>query len=359
MPAKDARSAELQRRAEGVVRRAGRRPSTTRGAAGSSTRCSSRRAGSFRARSSPAATRTRAPTARSARSARASARPTSRAAWRSASSGRSCRRRSRSSSPAASGRYVAGKDLILAVIGEIGVGGGTNCVLEFVGDGAEALLDRRAPRGREHGRRGGRRDGPLPGRRDDRRLPRGAHGHGRGRRSAPIPTRRSPAGSRSTSSALPPLVARPHSPGNVVPLDEAVGTRIDQVYIGNCANGTMTDLRQAAEVLRGRQVHPDCRVIIVPATAADLPGGARRGPARRVRRGRRDGLDADVRRVLRRRHGRAGRRRDGPSRRRTATSAAAWARPRPRSTSPTRRSPPRRPSRARSSIRRRYPEATP
>jgi 3-isopropylmalate/(R)-2-methylmalate dehydratase large subunit len=65
---------------------------------------------------------------------------------------------------------------------------------------------------------------------------------------------------------LPPLVALPHSPGNVVPLDQATGRKIDQVYIGNCANGTMTDLRQAAEVLAGRSVHRDCRAIVVPAS---------------------------------------------------------------------------------------------
>ena len=51
---------------------------------------------------------------------------------------------------------------------------------------------------------------------------------------------------------LPPLIALPHLPGNVAPVSEAAGVKIDQVYIGNCANGTMTDLRQAAEILRGR-----------------------------------------------------------------------------------------------------------
>ena len=66
--------------------------------------------------------------------------------------------------------------------------------------------------------------------------------------------------------ALPPLVAAPHSPGNVVPLADVLGKPIDQVYIGNCANGTMTDLRQAADVLRGRAVHERCRAIIVPAS---------------------------------------------------------------------------------------------
>jgi 3-isopropylmalate/(R)-2-methylmalate dehydratase large subunit len=65
---------------------------------------------------------------------------------------------------------------------------------------------------------------------------------------------------------VPPLVALPHLPGNVVPLEEARGRKIDQVYIGNCANGTMTDLRQTADILAGRRVHPDCRAIVVPAT---------------------------------------------------------------------------------------------
>jgi 3-isopropylmalate/(R)-2-methylmalate dehydratase large subunit len=65
---------------------------------------------------------------------------------------------------------------------------------------------------------------------------------------------------------LSPLVALPHSPGNVSPIADAIGARVDQVYIGNCANGTITDLRQAAEMLRGRRVNPRTRAIIVPAS---------------------------------------------------------------------------------------------
>ena len=69
------------------------------------------------------------------------------------------------------------------------------------------------------------------------------------RPSAPIPTLSSPAGSVESISPLSAAVALPHLPGNVVPVAEAAERRIDQVYIGNCANGTMTDLRQTAEVL--------------------------------------------------------------------------------------------------------------
>ena len=65
---------------------------------------------------------------------------------------------------------------------------------------------------------------------------------------------------------LSPMVARPPSPANGVPVEELRGTRVDQVYVGNCANGTLTDLRQVAEVLRGRRVAPQVRMVVVPAT---------------------------------------------------------------------------------------------
>ena len=68
--------------------------------------------------------------------------------------------------------------------------------------------------------------------------------------------------------ALEPLVAVPPSPANGTVLSKLVGTKVDQVYIGNCSNGTLTDLRQAASILRGRKVSRDVRVIIVPATNA-------------------------------------------------------------------------------------------
>ncbi len=161
--------------------------------------------------------------------------------------------------------FVSGKDLILAVIAEIGVGGGTNMALEFVGEGAEALsIDERlavsnmaVEAGAETGffpadetvaaYLAGRTDKPwTAGRSDpDAELARRVH---------------------IDLDGLPPLVALPHLPGNVVPVEEAAGRKIDQVYIGNCSNGTMTDLRQTAQILKGRKVHPDCRAIIVPAT---------------------------------------------------------------------------------------------
>ncbi len=67
-------------------------------------------------------------------------------------------------------------------------------------------------------------------------------------------------------SDLPPMVAAPHSPDNVVPAEEFQGTRIDQAFIGSCTNGRLEDLRAAADVLRGGSVAKGTRLIITPAT---------------------------------------------------------------------------------------------
>ncbi|MHB1709088.1 MAG: aconitase/3-isopropylmalate dehydratase large subunit family protein [Thermoplasmataceae archaeon] len=65
---------------------------------------------------------------------------------------------------------------------------------------------------------------------------------------------------------LTPKIAAPYSPANVHDISEFVGTKIDQAYLGNCANGTIGDLREAAEILKGRQVAEGTRLIIIPAT---------------------------------------------------------------------------------------------
>jgi 3-isopropylmalate/(R)-2-methylmalate dehydratase large subunit len=161
--------------------------------------------------------------------------------------------------------WVSGKDLILAVLAEIGVNGGTGNVLEFVGPGAEALTIDERMAVANLAVEAGSETGIFPA--DDTTA-----AYLQGRTDQTWTAERTDDDAEIASTVhidldrLQPLVARPHSPGNVAPLDDAVGTRVDQVYIGNCSNGTMTDLRQAANILRGRQVHPDVRVVIVPAS---------------------------------------------------------------------------------------------
>jgi 3-isopropylmalate/(R)-2-methylmalate dehydratase large subunit len=162
-------------------------------------------------------------------------------------------------------RFVTGKDLILAVIGEIGVGGGTNAVLEFVGPGAEALsIDERLAVA-NMAVEAGSETGLFPA-----DATTAAYLEGRGEDSW-VAERSDPDAEfardvRVDLASLPPLIALPHLPGNVAAVTDVAGTKIDQVYIGNCSNGTMTDLRQTASILRGRSIHRDCRMIVVPAT---------------------------------------------------------------------------------------------
>jgi len=63
-----------------------------------------------------------------------------------------------------------------------------------------------------------------------------------------------------------PMIAKPHTVDNVVPLGSVEGTKIDQVVIGTCTNGRFEDLKIAAAILRNRKIHPKLKLIIVPAS---------------------------------------------------------------------------------------------
>lgn len=67
-------------------------------------------------------------------------------------------------------------------------------------------------------------------------------------------------------SDLQPMLAKPHSPSNGAEISELAGTKIDQAFLGSCTNGRLEDLRLAAEMLKGRRVHPDVRLIVTPAS---------------------------------------------------------------------------------------------
>lgn len=67
-------------------------------------------------------------------------------------------------------------------------------------------------------------------------------------------------------SNLEPQIAKPHRVDNVSPISELIGLPINQAVIGTCTNGRLEDLRIAASILRGRQVHPDVRFILAPAS---------------------------------------------------------------------------------------------
>jgi len=78
-------------------------------------------------------------------------------------------------------------------------------------------------------------------------------------------------------SDLEQQVALPFAPDNVRPLSEALGVRVDQVFIGSCTNARISDLRVAAKVLAGRRVQPGVRCIVIPATNAVYRQALREG----------------------------------------------------------------------------------
>jgi 3-isopropylmalate/(R)-2-methylmalate dehydratase large subunit len=164
------------------------------------------------------------------------------------------------------GPHVTGKDLILAYIARAGVSGATYAALEFTGPVVDRLnVDERMAlcnMAVEAGAKTGIVAADdvtldwLSGRVTDRRLePVLADEGARYAERVAI-----------SVDGMAPLVARPASPGNVAPVDAVRGVAVDQVYVGNCSNGTMTDLRQLCSVLRGRRVARGTRLIVVPAT---------------------------------------------------------------------------------------------
>ncbi len=78
-------------------------------------------------------------------------------------------------------------------------------------------------------------------------------------------------------SAIEPMVACPSQPDNVVPVGAVAGTRVEQVMIGSCTNGSYTDLATFAQALRGLRVHPDVTCVVFPGSRQALEALARDG----------------------------------------------------------------------------------
>ena len=163
------------------------------------------------------------------------------------------------------GPWVSGKDLILYTIGQIGVDGALYASMEFTGEAIEALtMDGRftmANMAIEAGAKAGLFAV------DEKTL---SYVRGRARRDYRVYQADADAKYAQVIewdvSNLEPQVAFPHLPSNTKPLSQVGHVRIDQAVIGSCTNGRLEDLRQAAEVLRGRRVHPDVRCIVLPGT---------------------------------------------------------------------------------------------
>ncbi len=163
------------------------------------------------------------------------------------------------------GPYVSGKDVILHLIGAIGVDGALYQSLEFTGEGVASLeMDDRFTIC-NMAIEAGAKNGIFPV--DEKTLD---YLKGRvDREFTAFEADPDAAYAREVAidlSALRPTVAFPHLPSNTKTVDEAAGRPIQQVVIGSCTNGRLKDLREAAAILKGRKVADGVRCIVIPAT---------------------------------------------------------------------------------------------
>ena len=110
-------------------------------------------------------------------------------------------------------------------------------------------------------------------------------------------------------SAIRPTVAFPHLPENTKTIDEVGDVRIDQVVIGSCTNGRLSDLKAAAEILKGRKVAKHVRAIVIPATQKIYMERDEAGVFGNIHRSGLRGIHADLRAVPGRLYGHFGGRR--------------------------------------------------
>ena len=161
--------------------------------------------------------------------------------------------------------YVSGKDVILHLIGEIGVDGALYQSLEFTGEGVASLsMDDRFTISNMAIEAGGK-NGIFPV--DEKTME-----YISGRVDRPCEAFEADPDTVYAREVvidldtLEPTVAMPHLPENTKVVSEVAGLPINQVVIGSCTNGRISDLRAAAAVLKGRKVAGGVRCIVIPAT---------------------------------------------------------------------------------------------
>lgn len=161
--------------------------------------------------------------------------------------------------------WVGGKDLILYTIGKIGVDGARYMAMEFAGPAIEALpMDDRFTMSNMAIEAGGKAG--LIAVDDITRAYLAEHARRPHREFYSDPDAVLAETLEMDVSEIEPQVAFPHLPSNTRPISQVGNIPIDQVVIGSCTNGRIGDMRLAAEILRGRSVHPNVRCIIIPGS---------------------------------------------------------------------------------------------
>ncbi len=161
--------------------------------------------------------------------------------------------------------HVSGKDVILHLIGTIGVDGALYQSIEFAGEGVSSLtMDDRFTIANMAIEAGGK-NGIFPV--DEKTME-----YISDRVTRPCEVFEADADAVYDSevvidlNTLQPTVAMPHLPSNTRTVTEVLGLPVNQVVIGSCTNGRIQDLRIAADIMRGKQVDGNVRCVVIPAT---------------------------------------------------------------------------------------------
>jgi len=173
--------------------------------------------------------------------------------------------------------WVSGKDVILEVLRRIDVKGGRGYVLEYFGPGVKTLSVPDRATITNMGTETGATTSIFP---SDEVTKRFMEAMGRGEQWRELKADEDAKYDEIMEidlSSVVPLVARPHSPGDVVPITELMGTRVDQVCIGSCTNSSYRDLMIVANIVRGKSVHPDVTATISPGSRTIIKELVRNG----------------------------------------------------------------------------------
>ena len=161
---------------------------------------------------------------------------------------------------------VAAKDVALEILRRISVKGGVGYFLEFTGPGVETLSVPQRATITNLCTETGATSSIFPSDAVTREFLRMQGREEAWRELSPDPDAAYDQTLEIDLSSLKPLVAMPGMPDNVYDIDEVAGTKIDQVYIGSCTNGSYRDIKIAAEILKGKHVSSDIDVVVSPAS---------------------------------------------------------------------------------------------
>jgi len=168
-------------------------------------------------------------------------------------------------------KWVSGKDLILFLIGKIGVDGARYKTIEITGSTISKLsMESRLAMANMAIEAGAKNGIFIPDEKTKEFINNAWKKHKENKGKAfyfdSDPDANYISITEFDSSMIEPQVALPHLPENTKPISKVGKIKIDQSVIGSCTNGRIEDLRVAAKVLRGRKRHKDVRLIIIPAT---------------------------------------------------------------------------------------------